>query len=108
MDEIEVYGREYAITYENVKGVKNSNPTTYTVTNEIVFAALPDTDEYWFKGWEPAKIEVGTTGDLVVTAKWDRIQSVAEAVGDQNRGWVSSGDADWFVTWNDEKGKYVV
>ena len=104
------YDREYVIAYEDTKGVYNPNPTNYMVmvTNEIVFVALPDTDEYWFKGWEPAKIEVGTTGDLVVTAKWDRIQGVAEAVGDQNREWVSSGDADWFVTWNDEKGKYVV
>ena len=98
----------YSIAYEGTKGVANPNPTTYTVTNEIVFAALADTEEYWFRGWEPAKIEVGTTGDLVVTAKWDRIQGVAEAAGDQNREWVSSGDADWFVTWNDEKGKYVV
>lgn len=104
------YDREYVIAYEDTKGVYNPNPTNYMamVTNEIVFAALADTDEYWFKGWEPAKIEVGTTGDLVVTAKWDRVQSVAEAAGDQSREWASSGDADWFVTWNDEKGQYVV
>ena len=98
----------YSIAYEGTKGVANLNPTTYTVTNEIVFAALADTDEYWFRGWEPARITVGTTGDLVVTAKWDRVQGVAEAAGDQSREWELSGDADWFVTWDDEKGKYVV
>ena len=99
---------EYSICYLNVKNLVNPNPTVYTVTNEITFVELEDYYGYSFKGWEPARIEVGTTGDLVVTAKWDRVQGVAEAAGDQSREWVSSGDADWFVTWDDEKGKYVV
>ena len=94
----------YSVLYANTRGIDNPNPATYTVTNEIVFAALPDTDEYWFKGWEPAKIEVGTTGDLVVTAKWDRILPAVE--GDE--GATVTGDAETGFVVKPSEGKTAV
>ena len=38
----------YAITYTELKGSENPNPATYTVEDEIVFAALPDVEGSMF------------------------------------------------------------
>ena len=63
----------YAIAYQELKGASNANPTTYTVEDEIVFSALADVEGFQFKGWTPASVAKGTTGELVVTALWEEV-----------------------------------
>lgn len=61
----------YVITYENLRGAANSNPIAYKATDEIVFANLNDREDARFIGWNPAKIERGSTGDKTVVACWE-------------------------------------
>ena len=77
---------KYSINYITIGGT-NNNPSTYTVEDKIIFEALEwkvnedDTIAYEFAGWykdasftEPfEKIEVGTTGNLDVYAKWNSV-----------------------------------
>jgi uncharacterized repeat protein (TIGR02543 family) len=67
----------YTITYENTKGVINlNNPTTYTIEDEVIFAALPNIEGYAFNGWytedgtKVGSIAKGSTGDKVYYAGW--------------------------------------
>lgn len=65
---------KYEITYVDELNVKNPNPTTYTVNNEIIFENLSKVG-YTFEGWyngatKVTKIEKGSTGELTLTAKW--------------------------------------
>ena len=70
----------YNITYDlNVPSdsasqdvVNSSNPTTYTVEDEITFAALSRVG-YVFNGWRAAAIEKGTIGDKNIVASWTAI-----------------------------------
>ena len=70
----------YNITYDlNVPAdsvsqvVDNSfNPTTYTVEDEIKFAA-PIRKGYSLASWSVEKIEKGTTGDINIVASWTAI-----------------------------------
>ena len=70
----------YNITYDlNVPSdsasqdvVNSSNPTTYTVEDEITFAALSRVG-YVFNGWRTAAIEKGTIGDKNIVASWTAI-----------------------------------
>ena len=76
----------YLINYITIGG-ENSNPTTYTVEDELTLAPLKwQTTEandiiYVFEGWykdleykEPySEIAKGTTGNLVIYAKWNVI-----------------------------------
>lgn len=75
--------QKYSITYISIGG-ENTNPTTYTVEDEVIFTALTwaasedDTVIYNFDGWYKdaeytvpfEKIEKGTTGSIVIYAKW--------------------------------------
>lgn len=62
---------EYNITYQETKGATNSNPDTYTIEDEITFAALTNLPKgYNFTGWNPASIAKNTTGNQTVTAQW--------------------------------------
>lgn len=62
---------EYTIKYNDTKGATNSNPTIYTIEDEITFAALTDLPKgYNFTGWDPASITKGTTGNKTITAQW--------------------------------------
>ena len=62
----------YAITYTGLKGATNGNPETYTVEDEIAFAAPGDVYGWVFKGWTPESIALGTTGPVEVAASWER------------------------------------
>ena len=70
----------YNITYDlNVPSdsvsqvVDNSfNPTTYTVEDEITFAA-PIRKGYSLASWSVEKVEKGTTGDINIVASWTAI-----------------------------------
>ena len=62
---------EYKLTYTGVQTTAGL-PTAYTVnSDDIVFPMLADTAEYRFKGWSPAMIYHGTTGDITVKALWE-------------------------------------
>ena len=67
----------YNITYENTKGAANSNPATYNIETAITLADIASpsyTFEGWFAGEEKIEsIELGSYGDLTLTAKWTPI-----------------------------------
>ena len=61
----------YNIEYTGLEGATHSNPATYTIeTATITFTAPSNRDGYVFKGWTPASIAKGSTGDKTVTAQW--------------------------------------
>ena len=73
---------KYNITYKFDDGVNaESNPATYTIEDEVVFAA-PTKDNYNFVCWvdvlgnKVEKIEKGSIGDVELIATWD-LQSFA-------------------------------
>jgi len=61
---------DYPITYVDTKGASNPNPSTYTITNGVTFAALPNVAGYTFAGWSPPNIAIGSTGVKTITAQW--------------------------------------
>lgn len=97
----------YSIAYENVMDVENPNPTFYTITNEIVFAALKDVTGFSFVGWSPERVNRGSTGDLVVSAQWAVKQSIEELLAENGQVWSIGGDAKWTSVWDAEKGRCV-
>ena len=68
----------YNITYENTKGAANSNPATYNIETVITLSELTSpgyTFEGWFIGEEKVEsIELGSYGDITLTAKWSIIE----------------------------------
>ena len=80
----------YKINYRLEGGVNNpQNPLTYTIEDEISFAA-PTYTGYDFVGWDPdGMIPRGSTGDKTISARWKKGVSVAEVsaiVDDNNPG----------------------
>ena len=72
---------KYTITY-NVNGGSNDNVNTYTIEDEVVFNN-PEKNGYKFLGWYDnsefngdviSKIDVGTTGDKELYAKYEPIE----------------------------------
>ncbi len=70
---------EYSITYNNLEGATNPNPTTYTIESETITLENPGTrTHYTFDGWfSDAQLETpvttiaqGSTGNKVLYAKW--------------------------------------
>ena len=68
----------YSITYENVDGVENSNPATYTYGTAVTLAALTKAG-YTFGGWYTMEncagdavtgLSATDTGDRIFYAKW--------------------------------------
>ena len=67
----------YNIEYTGLEGVTHSNPATYTIeTATITFTAPSNRDGYVFKGWTPASIAKGSTGDKTVTATWAKVYTI--------------------------------
>ncbi len=64
----------YNITYENTKGAANGNPATYNIETAITLSDITSpgyTFEGWFAGEEKVEsIELGSYGDITLTAKW--------------------------------------
>ena len=58
------------ITYENLKGATNPNPSTYQEGTAVAFSAPGAVTGYTFAGWEPASIPADATGPISVSAKW--------------------------------------
>ncbi|MBO7295778.1 MAG: InlB B-repeat-containing protein, partial [Clostridia bacterium] len=68
----------YTVIYENTKDVLHGNPLRYVVTDETVVLADLAKDGYVFEGWYAGDVRVteiaqGSTGDVVLTAKWTPI-----------------------------------
>ena len=86
----------YNITYENTKGAANSNPATYNIESEITLFGLTSpgyTFEGWFAGEEKVEsIELGSYGDITLTAKWAVITYTATFVNSD--GTVGTVDFD--------------
>ena len=68
----------YTITYEGVKASEHKNPAGYDVTLEPITLVDAEREHYLFAGWytdaectnRVTEIAAGTTGDLVLYAKW--------------------------------------
>lgn len=72
----------YYITYEGLEDATHSNPSTYDVeTATITFTAPSNREGYVFKGWTPATIDKGSTGDKTVTATWAKVYTITWMVG---------------------------
>ncbi len=89
----------YSINYANTKGAANSNPATYTIEDEIVFAPLPNVGNYEFLGWSPASLLPGGTGETTVTAQWRLKQefSLDELLNELGVATMTKGgNANWY------------
>lgn len=72
----------YNIEYIGLEGATRSNPKTYDVETEtITFTAPSNRDGYVFKGWNPASITKGSTGDKTVNAQWAAVHKITWMVG---------------------------
>ncbi len=74
------FSRKYAVTYENLMGAHNPNPSVYdALTLPVALLPLDSSPCYCFTGWFNAdgnhvtEIPVGTEGDLTLRARWERI-----------------------------------
>ena len=93
MGDISVYAhfglKEYTITYNNVNGATNTNPTNYTVESEDISIYPLSQKGYTFDGWYVNEdctvaantiIANGSTGDIVLYAKWTPIVYTIEYI----------------------------
>jgi len=91
----------YGITYNNVSGATNNNPTTYNVEDQPLALVDASKAHYTFLGWysdaefnnEVTEISVGTTGPVVLYAKWEAVEYTItflydNAIGDYAEGTV--------------------
>lgn len=64
----------YPISYQNLRGTSNQNPSSYTVVDEFAFQPLKSTQSSYFLGWSLPGISAGAIGDwnnpLIVKARW--------------------------------------
>ncbi|WP_027295725.1 discoidin domain-containing protein [Robinsoniella sp. KNHs210] len=66
----------YRIFYRDIEGVSNHNPSSYTV-EDMVTLSNPVKEGFTFTGWYMGNTRVeriikGTTGDINLTAKWNK------------------------------------
>ena len=85
----------YDITYENTKGAANGNPATYNIETAITLAGITSpgyTFEGWFIGEEKVEsIELGSYGDITLTAKWAVITYNITYIYDDTMGDLAEG-----------------
>ena len=86
-----IWRQIYTITYENLKGASNSNPTSYTVATPTFSLAAPTgtVTGYTFSKWQENSIDItevvtGSTGNKTITAVWTANQ--------HNVSWVTDGN----------------
>ena len=60
----------WTISYENLKGASNSNPSRYAEGSSLTFLPLPNVTGYTFAGWTPSSIKASDTGNKTVRANW--------------------------------------
>lgn len=68
----------YSITYQDSKNLEHNGPDTYTVESNTILLPTLSAPGYIFDGWyngntKVTSIKAGSTGDLVLTAKWSII-----------------------------------
>lgn len=68
----------YSITYQDSKNLEHNGPDTYTVESNTILLPNLSATGYTFDGWyngnkKVTSIQAGSTGDLVLTAKWSII-----------------------------------
>ena len=95
----------YSITYDLDGGTVTGNPTSYNI-NKLVKLKTPKKTGYTFAGWymtqegkEPEKVTTiakGTSGDLLLTAKWEENKYNIKFMG--NGGMTESGKDSVTVT----------
>ena len=59
-----------AITYANLKGAANPNPSFYQEGTGLALVTPGVVDGYTFAGWTPSAITADMTGDQTITANW--------------------------------------
>lgn len=71
---------EYSITYQNLHGATHTNPPTYTAETPTFTLTDPTYRRCrYFAGWfnengiRVMQIKQGTTGNIVLTARWDNV-----------------------------------
>ena len=95
MNDLTAYARwniiEYAISYEmNGHGIKPSS-NSYTVEDEYT-PENPSEIGWTFKGWNPTKINKGTTGNVTFTASWQiNTYTISTIASPSENGSVSGG-----------------
>ncbi len=73
----------YTITYINLKGATNTNPTTYTIESESINLASISNNEADFIGWfdqdgnKITNIPKGTYANIFLTARWSSKHTVS-------------------------------
>ena len=81
-----IWRQIYTITYENLNGATNTNPTSYTVATATITLENPGTRTgYTFTGWTMGgapvtQIVTGSTGDKTITANWSANTNTAYTV----------------------------
>ena len=89
----------YVITYNNVSGATNNNPSSYNVEDQPLVLVESSKDHYTFIGWysdaaftnQITEIAVGTTGPIELYAKWEAVEYTItflydNAIGDYAEG----------------------
>ena len=86
----------YDITYENTKGAANGNPATYNIETATITLADITSPGYTFEGWfigeeKVESIELGSYGDITLTAKWAVITYNITYIYDDTMGDLAEG-----------------
>lgn len=84
----------YTITYETDGGDAAENPATYTIESDTIVLADAQREHYEFAGWYAGDelvtaIEAGSTGNIVLTARWTPVQYTIGYEFNSNMGTVS-------------------
>ena len=86
----------YNITYENTLGAANNNPATYNIETATITLADITSPGYTFEGWfigedKVESIELGSYGDITLTAKWAVITYNITYIYDDTMGDLAEG-----------------
>ena len=86
----------YDITYENTKGAANGNPATYNIETATITLSGITSPGYTFEGWfvgeeKVESIELGSYGDITLTAKWAVITYNITYIYDDTMGDLAEG-----------------
>ena len=81
----------YTVTYENTKDVENWNIPYYTINSDTFVLKELSKPGYTFDGWYKdgvlvTEIAQGSTGNIVLTAKWSLVEYVATFVDTLDSG----------------------
>lgn len=116
----------YIISYENLKGAENKNPSTYDSGSKIALAS-PTVKHYTFSGWycgdkKVTQITGTEETDLTLTAKWTPIKYKVTYINSNGNNnvinstytadsnypmSVSDTSSKYFIGWFDENGNQI-